>query len=319
METLSLAARARGLALVSVDESFRDRHICIVGLGYVGLTLAATMASVGFRVTGIEVRSSVLDMLQSGQPHFQEPGLNQMLAQGIDEGFLEWCGEIPKCCKASVYIITVGTPLNEHGSVNLDMIERVTREIAGRAKPGSLVILRSTVMIGTTRKLVLPILQELGVDLSVAFCPERTIEGQALRELRELPQIVGAPDLQTLMRATQIFQFLTSTIVRVGSFEAAEMIKLIDNVQRDGLVRVGKRSLANVRCCRDQRGRGHSFRQAWLCAPCRAAPGPGRWALPIEGTPIFLRRGSPGPVWFRRLHLPVGNAMKNSCERSPIR
>ncbi len=115
METLSLAARARGLALVSVDESFRDRHICIVGLGYVGLTLAATMASVGFRVTGIEVRSSVLDMLQSGQPHFQEPGLNQMLAQGIENGFLEWCGEIPKCCKASVYIITVGTPLNEHG------------------------------------------------------------------------------------------------------------------------------------------------------------------------------------------------------------
>ncbi len=235
METLSLAARARGLALVSVDESFRDRHICIVGLGYVGLTLAATMASVGFRVTGIEVRSSVLDMLRAGQPHFQEPGLNQMLAQGFEDGFLEWCGEIPKCCKASVYIITVGTPLNEHGSVNLDMIERVTREIAGRAKPGSLVILRSTVMIGTTRKLVLPILQELGVDLSVAFCPERTIEGQALRELRELPQIVGAPDLQTLMRATQIFQFLTSTIVRVSSFEAAEMIKLIDNVQRDVL------------------------------------------------------------------------------------
>jgi nucleotide sugar dehydrogenase len=148
---------------------------------------------------------------------------------------LEWHHEIPKGCEAAVYIITVGTPLDPDGKVRLDMIERVAREIAERAKPGSLVILRSTVMIGTTRNLVLPILEEAGVGLQVAFCPERTIEGQALRELRQLPQIVGASDLQTIMRATQIFQFLTSTIVRVSSFETAEMIKLIDNVQRDVL------------------------------------------------------------------------------------
>jgi nucleotide sugar dehydrogenase len=221
--------------LVTVDESFCDRQICIVGLGYVGLTLAATMASVGFRAMGIEIRSSVLEMLRCGQSHFHEPGLNDMLAQGMADGLLEWHPEIPKDCEASVYIITVGTPLGEDGRVRLDMIERVTREIARSARPGSLVILRSTVMIGTTRNLVLPILEETGAALQVAFCPERTIEGQALRELRELPQIVGASDLQTIMRATQIFQFLTSTIVRVGSFETAEMIKLIDNVQRDVL------------------------------------------------------------------------------------
>ena len=193
------------------------------------------MASVGFRAMGIEIRPSVLEMLRSGRSHFHEPGLNEMLAQGMKDELLEWHHEIPKGCEASVYIITVGTPLDEDGKVRLDMIERVTREIAGRAKSGSLVILRSTVMIGTTRNLVLPILEETGAGLQLAFCPERTIEGQALRELRELPQIVGASDLQTITRATQIFQFLTSTIVRVGSFETAEMIKLIDNVQRDVL------------------------------------------------------------------------------------
>ena len=221
--------------MLTVDESFRDRQICIVGLGYVGLTLAATMASVGFRIMGIEIRSSVLEMLRCGHSHFHEPGLNEMLAQGMEDGLLEWRHEIPRGCEASVYIITVGTPLGQGGEVRLDMIERVTREIARRAKPGSLVILRSTVMVGTTRNLVLPILEETGAGLQVAFCPERTIEGQALRELRQLPQIVGASDLQTIMRSTQIFQFLTSTIVRVGSFETAEMIKLIDNVQRDVL------------------------------------------------------------------------------------
>lgn len=221
--------------MVTVDKSFHDRQICIVGLGYVGLTLAATMASVGFRVMGIEISSSVLEMLRCGQSHFHEPGLNEMLALGMEDGLLEWHREIPKDCEASVYIITVGTPLDRHGKVRLDMIERVTREIARCAKPRSLVLLRSTVMIGTTRNLVLPILEETGMGLQLAFCPERTIEGQALRELRQLPQIVGASDLQTIMRATQIFQFLTSTIVRVGSFETAEMIKLIDNVQRDVL------------------------------------------------------------------------------------
>jgi nucleotide sugar dehydrogenase len=219
--------------LVKVSSSFGDRKVCILGLGYVGLTLAAVMADVGFSVTGVEIRPDILELLRSGKASFHEPGLEKMLHQGTEDGLLNWHQYIPDGCDASVYIITVGTPLDQNGKVRLDMIERVAQEIAAKAKPGSLLIMRSTVMIGTTSRMIMPILKEAGKNLSVAFCPERTVEGQALRELRQLPQIVGAVDPDTVMRASQIFQFLTPTVVRVSSYEAAEMIKLVDNSQRD--------------------------------------------------------------------------------------
>src|SRR5262249_12908678 len=135
--------------------------------------------------------------------------------------------------KATVYIITVGTPLDDKGRVRLDMIENTAAEVANHMKRGDLIILRSTVKIGTTSNVVYPILKNAGVDFEVAFCPERTLEGQALKELRELPQIVGGKTVKTAVRASQIFQFLTPTVVRVGTVEAAEMIKLIDNASRD--------------------------------------------------------------------------------------
>ncbi len=80
---------------------------------------------------------------------------------------------------------------------------------------------------------MLPILQEVGVPFEIAFCPERTIEGNALAELRRLPQIVGADKVETAMRATRLFMETTPTVVRVRSIEAAEMVKLIDNTSRD--------------------------------------------------------------------------------------
>ncbi len=74
-------------------------------------------------------------------------------------------------------------------------------EVAGAMKPGALVILRSTMMLGTTRKVVLPILDKRGFAYDIAFCPERTLEGVALKELRWLPQIVGGGDLRACVRA----------------------------------------------------------------------------------------------------------------------
>jgi nucleotide sugar dehydrogenase len=102
-------------------------------------------------------------------------------------------------------------------------------------KKGNLVVLRSTVKIGTTRQVVAPLLKNARVPFDLAFCPERTLEGQALKELRQLPQIVGGINAASAVRASQIFQFLTPTIVRVSDVETAETIKLIDNAHRDVL------------------------------------------------------------------------------------
>lgn len=219
--------------MLKVDKSFPDNTICVMGLGYVGLTLAAVMANVGFKVIGIEIRDDVVAKLKDGVPHFHEPGLEHMLKQAIAEDRFEVHKYIPDDCPASVYIVTVGTPLDPQGKARLDMVESVVREIGTHAKDGDMLIMRSTVQLGTSRNLVLPLIEATGKKLSVAFCPERTIEGKALSELRQLPQIVGSSEMATTMRATQIFQFLTPTVVRVENLETAEMIKLIDNVQRD--------------------------------------------------------------------------------------
>lgn len=216
-----------------IPENYRDRQVCVMGLGYVGLTLATVMADVGFDVLGVEIRDEVVDLLNRGEPHFHEPGLGEKLKTVQRLGRLTVVKHIPKGCGARVFIITVGTPLGADGRVRMDMIESVSREVASHLKDGDMVVMRSTVKIGTTRNVVVPILAEAGVSYDLAFCPERTLEGQALLELRRLPQIVGGVTIDANVRASQLFQFITPTVVRVSGAETAEMIKLVDNAQRD--------------------------------------------------------------------------------------
>ncbi|MCW2559054.1 MAG: ywqF 2, partial [Mycobacterium sp.] len=131
------------------------------------------------------------------------------------------------------YIITVGTPLAPDGVARVDMIEAAARDIAANMRDGALVILRSTVKIGTTRDVVAPILAASGKKFDIAMCPERTLEGKALQELRELPQIIGADDPAVADRAAGVFRKLTNSIVQVTSIETAEIIKLVSNTFRD--------------------------------------------------------------------------------------
>ncbi|MFQ5953581.1 MAG: nucleotide sugar dehydrogenase [Kiloniellales bacterium] len=215
-----------------VPAEFPDRTVCVIGLGYVGLTLAVAMAHAGFEVHGVEIRDDVLERLGRGRPHFHEPGLEEGLRRAV-EGGLSFSKYIPPGGDARVYIITVGTPLDADGRTRLDMVENVSRELSGHLKDGDLVIIRSTVMLGTTRQVALPILRRAGVRFDIAFCPERTLEGKALEELHQLPQIIGGASIDAVVRASQIFGFLTPTIVRVSRLETAEMIKLIDNTSRD--------------------------------------------------------------------------------------
>jgi UDP-N-acetyl-D-mannosaminuronic acid dehydrogenase len=216
-----------------VTDQFRDRSVCVLGLGYVGLTLAVAMADAGFKVLGVEIRKEVVEALKQGRAHFHEPGLEDRLRRVIRSGDLACTTSVPSGYTGTVFIITVGTPLGADGRARLDMIEHVSREVKTRLKAGDLVIMRSTVKLGTTRRIVMPILDEARVSYELAFCPERTLEGRALIELRQLPQIVGGMTPAAAVRAGQIFQFLTPTVVRVSDVETAEMIKMVDNAQRD--------------------------------------------------------------------------------------
>ena len=212
-----------------------NKKICIVGIGYVGLTLAVVMAERGFDVIGLEINTGIVAKLTAGEPHFHEVGLEPRLREQLALGRLRFdsdhrTDDVRDC---RVFILTVGTPLDDAGRPRMDMVSRAATEVADSMSDGALVVLRSTVKLGTSRDVVKPILDAAGKKYHLAYCPERTIEGNALAELRTLPQIIGGFDQASAWRATQIFQEITPTTIRVSSIEAAEIIKLLDNSYRD--------------------------------------------------------------------------------------
>ncbi len=215
------------------DNKTTDYDVGVIGLGYVGLTLATAFGDVGIRVVGIEKRQDVVDLVNSGKAHFSEEGLDDHLSNVVRAGNLKAFVDFAPNTTCGVYIITVGTPLDETGAPRLDFIQNATRQVGANMQDGALVIVRSTVKIGTTRDIVSPILAETGKTFRIAMCPERTLEGEAMRELRTLPQIVGADDEETVELAARLFSELTPTIIKMSSLEAAEITKLVDNTYRD--------------------------------------------------------------------------------------
>lgn len=205
----------------------------IVGLGYVGLTLATVLAEAGNTVIGVEKRPDLVEMTNQGIPHFTETGLPDALSGVTRFKKLVAAERFDDSFSCDTYIITVGTPLSPDGVARVDMIEQAARDIAENMRDGALVILRSTVKVGTTRDVVSPILAASGKKFDIAMCPERTLEGKALQELRELPQIVGADNQAVADRAAAVFRRLTSSIVLVSDIETAEIIKLVSNTFRD--------------------------------------------------------------------------------------
>ena len=208
--------------------------VAIIGLGYVGLTLGVALARRGVMVFGIEKRADVVAMTNQGKPHFSELGLETALHWALTSGKFvasQTTQHVPPC---DYYIITVGTPLRPGTrEPRLDMIEHASGEVADHMADGAAVILRSTVQIGTTRGVVLPRLEASGKSFHLSMCPERTLEGDALRELVTLPQIIGGMSGKAADLAVCLFSRLTQTVVRVADPETAEMIKLVDNTSRD--------------------------------------------------------------------------------------
>jgi nucleotide sugar dehydrogenase len=216
------------------------RKIVVIGLGYVGLTLALVLADRGFTIQGVELDENKIKQLNEGQSYVHELGLPEILRERIHKNF-HVTHEVPS--DGDVFVISVGTPVRmEPGSASpspiLSQLSNSLKMIAQKLKPGNLVILRSTVPVGTCRDFVIPQLEKLtgmrcGLDFHLSFAPERTAEGKAIKELRELPQIIGGYNQDSVEATAAIFKELTNTIVRVNSLEEAEMVKLINNSFRD--------------------------------------------------------------------------------------
>jgi len=170
------------------------KNVAVFGLGYVGITLAASLANIGHKVSGIDTNEEVIALLNNGKTHVHEPGLVEMIRHNIKAKNLNIDSNLS--LDNQIYIVAVGTPLDRNNKPNLSFLNEVLSTIVKRLKPGDHVMLRSTVPVGVTRKFVVPFLENetklsAGIDFFVSFAPERTIEGDAMRELRSLPQIIG--------------------------------------------------------------------------------------------------------------------------------
>lgn len=214
------------------------RHIVVVGLGYVGLTLALAFAARGFRVSGFDTDRNKIETLRAHKSYVHEIGLPELVRETVGKTFFP-TETLPE--EGDIFVISVGTPVSrEDGGhrLELDGLEQAARAVGQRLRSGNLVVLRSTVPVNCTRNHVLPILESesglnAGFDFHLSFAPERTIEGNALAELRSLPQIVGGLNADSTEATAALFRELTPTVVRVESLEAAELAKLTNNAFRD--------------------------------------------------------------------------------------
>lgn len=206
----------------------------IYGLGYVGLTFALALTKQGYKVIGIDRDSTLIENLRDSRTHIEEPEISILLGNAISSGNLRIASSLndQEMKSIDVHVITVGTPIIKDHIDDSSVIDVVSR-IALGMKEDSLVILRSTLEIGTTRNKVFPILRKSNKNFFLAMCPERTIEGNAISEILSIPQVVGGIDNESVNAAERFFAEFCEKVLVFSTPEAAELIKLANNTYRD--------------------------------------------------------------------------------------
>lgn len=218
------------MAGLGVDRCFACDTVVIGGCGHVGLPLAITLADRGARVIAYDIRADTVAAVNAGRLPFAERGAAGPLARAVAEGRLTATADPAAIGTAEHVIVVVGAPGEAQADLVADPITTALRDCSGYLRDGQLLVLRSTLAPGTTAS-VEKLIAGLGVALDVAFCPERIAEGQAMTELRDLPQIVASRTKGGMERARALFARLTPELVEMTP-EEAELAKLFTNAWR---------------------------------------------------------------------------------------
>lgn len=214
-----------------------NNNLVIVGVGRVGLPLSLVLAKEGFNVTGIDISQEKLETISKGALPFIEEGAGQLLKKFYNKGFvISHESFLPKVLpEASTIILTLGTPINNNFSPDVTQITVFLNKFADYFKKGHLIILRSTITPGTTEYIARFLKEKhnfmVGKDIYLAYCPERIAEGKAIKELYEIPQIIGTDDNTSGKLAAKVFGKLTHKILHTDS-RSAELAKLYCNMYR---------------------------------------------------------------------------------------
>ena len=216
-------------------DSTHPRHfardvVVIGGCGHVGLPLAIAFASRGARVGIFDISEASVELVNSAKMPFAEPGAAPVLERVVADGLLTASSDPAMVSTGEHVVVVVGTPVGENLEPDQNAVPNALAGCADYLVTGQILILRSTVYPGVTAR-VEKMVAGLGIEIDVAFCPERIAEGKAMTELFELPQIVSSRSARGLERASKLFTMLTSTLVPMTP-EEAELAKLFTNVWR---------------------------------------------------------------------------------------
>lgn len=200
------------------------------GAGHVGIPLVLALAEAGLRVNVNDLNRQSLDTLKSGRLPFIERGAQSVLAKALAANRLVFTDSSDKISAGGPVIITIGTPVDEFLNPVRQVVQDCIDAILPALADGQLLVLRSTVFPGTTGWLA-SYLQAKGRKLKVAFCPERVVQGNGLKELREMPQIVSGCTPEAEREAATLFERITPEVVTLSPIEA-EFAKLFSNAYR---------------------------------------------------------------------------------------
>jgi len=236
IEKISAAPNGRSVGK-ELEQKIRDRtaRVGVIGLGYVGLPLALEMGKAGYQVTGIDIDMAKADSVNAGKSYILDVP-SETLQSLVTNGRIK-----ATQCQAAVenldaVSICVPTPLGKTKTPDLSYVIAAVEAVHNHLRPGQLIILESTTYPGTTREVVLPILEasglEVGKDFFVAYSPERVDPGNKSYTTQNIPKVIGGITECCTELATLFYQQFIKTVVPVSSPEVAEMVKLLENTFR---------------------------------------------------------------------------------------
>ena len=208
-------------------------NVGIVGLGYVGLPLAVAFAEAGDDVIALDLDPIKVSSVKAGESYIEDIS-SERLRDVLPK--IRATYRYADLAKADAVIICVPTPLTDNREPDLGPLEAAGKSLAQVLQPGQLIVLESTTYPGTTRELLMPLLESTGLrvgpDINLAFSPERVDPGRTDYTLRTTPKVIGGITPACLERVDDLYRRVCDTTVRVSTPEAAELTKLLENIFR---------------------------------------------------------------------------------------
>lgn len=209
-------------------------HVCVVGLGYIGLPTALSLAANNVKVTGVDYNRDLTKKLQNGELTFEEKGLDQLFADALKNGIV-FSNEY---VAADAYIVAVPTPYEkDNKKIDPTYVVNAVKSVMEVCPKGGIVIIESTISPGTIDKFVRPVIEEkgfvLGEDIHLAHAPERILPGNMLYELSHNARTIGADEPEIGEKVKEIYSSFCKAQIVVTDIRTAEMSKVVENTFRD--------------------------------------------------------------------------------------